>query len=67
MDSQEDNYTRKPVQDEEEKADFEKLVHDLETEYAPVGIFERKTVREIAVCMWNIGIVGGWLIDDISA
>jgi hypothetical protein len=54
-------------QDEEERADFEKLIRDLEAEYAPVGILEREMVKEIAVCIWKIAIGDSWLMDDVSA
>jgi len=54
-------------QNEEEEADFEKLISDLEAELEPVGILEREMVREIATCIWKIAIADGWLMDDISA
>jgi hypothetical protein len=51
--------------DEEESNEFNRLLHELEFEYAPAGPTERTLVEEVASCIWKLKTANGWEIREI--
>ena len=52
-------------QDEEESNEFNRLLHELEFEYAPAGPTERTMVEEVANCIWKLKTANAWEIREI--
>jgi len=52
--------------DEDDRADFEEWVTDLETYFQPVGPLERELVSEIALSHWKSRMAEGWMMQDLA-
>jgi hypothetical protein len=54
------------LNNEEEKAEFQSLMGELEEKYRPQDIVERTLVEEVAVCLWKLGILLNWELQEIG-
>jgi hypothetical protein len=53
-------------QNEEERADYDRLALDLEDEYNPRGRTELALVEEIAVCFWKLRLLNAWDMEALT-
>ncbi len=51
--------------DEEESNEFDRLLHELEFEYAPAGPTERTLVEEVANCIWKLKTANAWEMREV--
>ncbi len=52
--------------DEQEETEFNNLLADLEDEYRPDGQTDRALVEETAICLWKLGILNGWELEEVT-
>jgi hypothetical protein len=50
---------------EEEEAEFQALIDELEQEFRPEGVLERMLAEEIGVSWWKLQIAQGWELQEI--
>ncbi len=51
-------------QSADQEAEFASLLRDFEEEYQPSGVTESALVEEAAVCLWKLGILEGWALEE---
>jgi hypothetical protein len=50
----------------EQEADFVRLLRGFEQEYEPSGATETALVEEAAVCLWKLGLLEGWAMEEFA-
>jgi len=49
----------------DQEVEFARLLKDFEDEYRPSGATESALVEEAAVCLWKLGILEGWAMEEL--
>jgi hypothetical protein len=50
----------------EQEEDFVRLLKEFEQEYQPSGATESALVEEAAVCLWKLGLLEGWAMEEFA-
>jgi hypothetical protein len=51
--------------DQEEQAEFNALLDELQDEFRPEGVLERMLAEEVGVCWWKLKTALGWELQEI--
>jgi hypothetical protein len=58
---------KRPIlQNEQDEAEFSKLLAELDEDYRPSGRTEQALVEEVAMCLWKLQMLNGWEMEEIS-
>src|SRR5438874_10284936 len=53
-------------QTDDEKKEFERLIHELEEEQQACGGIERALIEEAAVCLWKLQSANDWEVQELA-